>query len=309
MKPLYFLLALFISIIGCNSKKEQKDLIEGDKHGVSRFVHEDYIMEKPHSKPDAVLVLFGGYPETAADVEREFNILKVAPLENIAVVITNYNRKLWFEKGELESLGQHIHRILDRHQLPKENLYFGGFSSGGVVSLFLADHLAEDSSKGFLAKGVFIVDSPIDLAELYFTSEMNIEKDFSKPSVDESTWLINTLGKRFGNPHENIIPYEQHAIYTHKTDHIDNIGNLKEIKIRFYTEPDTLWWKENRRTDYQQTNAFLIEQLSQRLKEQGFSKVEYIATENKGYRSNGHRHPHSWSIVNIDDLIYWIKTD
>lgn len=57
-----------------------------------------------------------------------------------------------------------------------------------------------------------------------------------------------------------------------------------------YTEPDTLWWKENRMAGYE------------KLKENHFTDIEYIPTKNKGYRTNGERHPHSWSIVDTMDL-------
>ena len=53
-------------------------------------------------------------------------------------------------------------------------------------------------------------------------------------------------------------------------------------------------------------NAYYIRKLSQSLKESGFSQVDYIPTKNRGYRDNGDRHPHSWSIIDKDDLIKWI---
>lgn len=46
--------------------------------------------------------------------------------------------------------------------------------------------------------------------------------------------------------------------------------------------------------------------MSEVLKENEFRYVEYIPTENKGYRSNGERHPHSWSIVDGTDLVNWM---
>ena len=36
------------------------------------------------------------------------------------------------------------------------------------------------------------------------------------------------------------------------------------------------------------------------------SKIEYIETQNRGYRANGVRHPHSWAIVDENELIKWI---
>ena len=77
-------------------------------------------------------------------------------------------------------------------------------------------------------------------------------------------------------------------------------------QIRLYTEPDTLWWKKNRMADYDQMNAYYIKRLSESLKKSGFRSVEYIPTQNKGYRANGERHPHSWSIIDKKELIKWM---
>ena len=127
--------------------------------------------------------------------------------------------------------------------------------------------------------------------------------------MQESTWLLQTLGTQFGNPNIDISKYQEYAVYTSITDHTDNLKNLKNTKIRMYTEPDTLWWKENRMADYDQMNAYYIKNLSETLKTLEFKDVEYISTKNKGYRANGERHPHSWAIVDKTNLINWILTN
>ncbi|MDX6747060.1 hypothetical protein SHK09_09685 [Polaribacter sp. PL03] len=38
----------------------------------------------------------------------------------------------------------------------------------------------------------------------------------------------------------------------------------------------------------------------------GGDNIKLINTKNRGYRANGERHPHSWSIVDEKDLINWI---
>jgi hypothetical protein len=55
-----------------------------------------------------------------------------------------------------------------------------------------------------------------------------------------------------------------------------------------------------------QTNAYLIKELFEKMKTADFTGMEYIPTVNKGYRANGDRHPHSWSIVETNDLIQWM---
>ncbi|MBL4708765.1 MAG: hypothetical protein JKY48_10055 [Flavobacteriales bacterium] len=218
----------------------------------------------------------------------------------------NFNQKLWLEEDEKKKLAEQLQNIFLENKLPKNDIYIGGFSSGGNVSLLISSFLIENKTFKLKPKGVFIADSPIDLVALYKSSEKNLTRNFSDVSVQESTWIIETLGKQFGNPKKDISKYLEYSIYTSETNNIDKLKNLKNTKIRLYTEPDTIWWKENRMADYDQMNAYYIKRLFENLKESGFDQVEYLPTENKGYRENGDRHPHSWSIIDKKELIKWI---
>lgn len=295
---LSLLLLLLLVAVSCKKNTSKNIVFE-------EITTKDYILNKPTKAIKAVLVLFGGYPEKPKDVKREFPILKYAKKNSIAVLYMNYNQKLWMEQEEKEALAKQLEQIFTAHKLPSTNIYIGGFSSGGNVSLLLSNYIAEHQLK-ITPKGVFIVDSPIDLAVLYTSSEKNILHSFSAVSIQESTWLLKNLEAKFGNPHQNISPYETAAVFTSKTANTDNLKSLMTAKIRLYTEPDTLWWKKNRMADYEQTNAFYIKKLAARLTEQGFKNVAYIPTINKGYRSNGERHPHSWAIVDKKELIAWM---
>ncbi|RSC93348.1 hypothetical protein EI424_08975 [Tenacibaculum singaporense] len=235
-------------------------------------------------------------------------ILDIARKNNIAVILSNLNQKLWLEENEQQQLAKSLQTIITENQLPTDNIFIGDFSSGGVVSLLISNYIVGKKQLNIDPKGVFIVDSPIDLVALYKSSEKNIERNFSEPAILESTWLLETLGNNFGNPKDSIKKYEEKAVFTSSTDNISNIKKLKNTKIRLYTEPDTLWWKKNRMADYDQMNAFYIKKLYESLKTKGFNNVEYIPTTNIGYRANGERHPHSWAIVDKNDLINWILT-
>lgn len=83
---------------------------------------------------------------------------------------------------------------------------------------------------------------------------------------------------------------------------------LNDIKTRFYIEPDTALYLKNREIPFEQTNAYIIQKTAQHLKDDlGWQNIELIETKEMGYRSNGERNPHSWSIVDMDELIKWIK--
>lgn len=309
MKKLTIILILaFTVFVSCRQSKQEKQQVTLEKFEFTELIKEDYELYKPTKDIKAVLILFGGYPEVAKDIKREFKILDIARKNNIAIILSNLNQKLWLEENEKQQLAKSLQTIITENQLPTDNIFIGGFSSGGVVSLLISNYIVGMKQFNIDPKGVFIVDSPIDLVALYKSSEKNIERNFSEPSILESTWLLETLGNNFGNPKDSIKKYEEKAVFTSSTDNISNIKKLKNTKIRLYTEPDTLWWKKNRMADYDQMNAFYIKKLYESLKAKDFNNVEYIPTANKGYRANGERHPHSWAIVDKKDLINWILT-
>ncbi len=270
------------------------------------IINENYELVKPIENTKKVLILFGGFPEKPIDIKREFNIIEIAKQNNIAVLYMNYNQKLWLEDVEKQKLASILQKIFIENNLPKDDIYFGGFSSGGNVAILISTFIVENKKIDLTPKGVFIIDSPIDLEALYRSSEKNLEKRFSEVSIHESTWLIETLEKQLGNPSNDISKYQKHSVYTSKTKCIDNLKGLKNIKIRLYTEPDTIWWRKNRNADYNQMNAYYIKLLSKDIIDSGFTQVEYIPTKNKGYRANGERHPHSWSIIDKNDLVKWV---
>ena len=303
------LILAFIGLVSCKQNKSENELTISEDREFTEIISADYEVYKPKVETKAVLILFGGYPEVAEDIRKEFKILDVARRSDVAVVLSNFNQKLWLEENEKHQLAKSLQTVLEENKLPTDNIYIGGFSSGGVVSLLISNFIVGLKQYHINPKGVFVVDSPIDLVALYKSSEKNIARKFSDAAVQESTWLLKTLGSNFGNPKDDIRKYEENAVFTLSTDNTSNLMNLRRTKIRLYTEPDTLWWKKNRMADVEQMNAFYIKRLSASLKSKGFENVEYIATDNRGYRANGERHPHSWAIVDKQDLINWMLNE
>lgn len=306
MKPLSIPITISLLVFICKSTSFAQNSNDNLTHGFQRIEHNHYILEKPTKIINAVLILFGGYPQLAADIEREFEVFSAANENNVAIVYSNINGKLWLEENVKELMASHIQGIFEENNLPKDNIIIGGFSSGGTLAMLIGDYLIAHKNFEIAPKGVFLVDSPVDLAVLYEVSEKNVQRNFSEPSVEESSWLLELLGDKIGNPHTDISGYEKLSLFTSQSGYYGNLKNLKNTKIRLYTEPDTLWWKENRRVNYDEMNAFYIKKLAERLTKEGYKHVEYIPTLNKGFRSNGQRHPHSWSIVDPKDLMKWI---
>ena len=298
-----YIIILVLIAISCKGQSEKNNQTEKPKSEIIK-TSEFKLIKVENQK--GLLILFPCFPCDAENTLSEFKIEEISVKNGFSVLAMNLNQHLYLNQKEKQELAEQLTNIVLEQNLSKKNIFIGGFSSGGNVSLLISDYLVKNESQ-ILPKGVFIVDSPIDFIGLYKTAEKNLKLNFSELSVQESTWIKNMFDKEFGNPTNGIINYEQNSPYTFETQNIDNLKGLEKLKIRFYTEPDKKWWSENRKNDFEDLNAFYIQKLSEKLKtEFGKNNIELINTENRGYRVNGERHPHSWSIVNEKDLISWM---
>ncbi len=303
MKIVNYLIILLLIVASCKGKSEEKNRTEGHKSETIKTPKFE-LLKAENQK--GLLILFPCFPCDAENTLSEFKIAEISVKNDFSVLVMNLNQRLYLNLKEKKELEKQLTSIVKEQNLAEKNIFIGGFSSGGNVSLLISNYLVENKSQ-IQPKGVFIVDSPIDLLGLYETAEKNLKLNFSESSIQESTWIKNMFDKEFGDPSNEIIKYEENSPYTFKTENIDNLKGLEKLKIRFYTEPDLKWWKEYAKNEYEDLNAFYIQKLSAKLKiEFGEDNVELINTENRGYRANGERHPHSWSIVNEKELINWM---
>ena len=291
---LIFMLAVSIS---CNPESKTK----------SRVVVKSPKKYELHKAPDSkqVLIVFPGGGNTIKMTKEEFKIIPKAIENDISVLVMNFNRCLWVNGIQVKELAMQIKEIFRSNEMSTADVYMGGMSIGGNVALSLTSFQIKSNST-VQSKGVFIVDSPIDLYSLYQSCMVDIANpELGKERLAEPRWIVDYFEEHFDKDSilENILKESPYTLKVQK----NNFEELKETKLRFYTEPDSLWWQENRMTQYENTNAYSIEQVAQQLRKEGWEKLELIQTKNKGYRSNGDRHPHSWSIVDLDEIIMWMN--
>ena len=295
-------------LFGCHSQSDQTKLKERSKT-YNKVETSAFELYKPIGTIKAVLILYGGFPEEINDIRKEFKIAPLAQEADIAIIYAKLNQRLWLEDKEKQEQAGMLQDLFISHELPIDNIFIGGFSSGGNMAFQISNTIVAMKQFYIDPKGVFLIDSPIDLVALYESSKKNIEHDFSEVSVQESKWIIETLESAFGNPEKSIEDYEKYAVFTKRTNSTRNLNKLKDTKIRLYTEPDTTWWLENRQASYEQLNAYSIKNLALSLEQKEYKNVEYIPSHQKGFRANGERHPHSWSIVDKQDLIQWMLSE
>ncbi|MCB4800064.1 hypothetical protein [Neotamlana laminarinivorans] len=299
----YFICIFCVLIFSCKNKIENQ--VSTDK--VAELIKSDDFQLVKSPNETGLLVLFPCFPCDAENTLNEFKIADLATTNGFSVLALNINRKLFLSENEKEEITLMLQNIIKKQSLVTKNVYFGGFSSGGNMALLISNHLIKNN-KNIQPDGVFVVDSPLDLLALYKTAEKNLKLNTAEVSVQESQFLKQMFDAEFGNPKDSLAVYEMRAPFTFQTENISNLSALKNTKLRFYTEPDLQWWKEQRQNNYEDLNAYYLKQLSNILKSEfkGID-VELIETENKGYRANGERHPHSWSIVNTKELVSWMQ--
>jgi hypothetical protein len=223
----YFIF-IFIFFISC--KKQNKERIS-EKTSSEIIKTTQYELVKS-DKQNGLLILSPCFPCDLENTKSEFNIAEISAKNGISVLYMNLNMHLYLTETEKLDLANLLTQTIRKEKISEKNIFIGGFSGGGNVSLLISDYLMKSDNQ-IKPKGVFIVDSPIDLLALYKVSEKNLKQNFSKPAIQESTWIIHQFDSIFGNPSEGIKAYEKNAPYTFESENIENLTGLKNLKVRF----------------------------------------------------------------------------
>jgi hypothetical protein len=259
----------------------------------------------------ALLILFPCFGCDAADTRSGSKITDEAVANGIAVLLMNFNGHIMMSDAELQHLITTIEQAFTVALSVKEqglngaHTFIGGFSSGGNVTMLLARALLKDPDPPVTVKGVFAVDSPLDLVHLYEASKRGLERPGFPQYKDEGRMVVTLLDVTLGDPATNAAAYEAASpLMPTRT----SVAPLKDLPVRLYTEPDTAWWRVNRGDSYEDMNAYALARIHASLKAAGNMRAEYITTQDRGIQ-HGHRHPHAWSIVDEKELVKWIGSN
>ncbi|MBK1897781.1 hypothetical protein [Chryseobacterium paridis] len=286
-----FLLCLLISSL---VKSQEIKTIKGDHFELKLA---------PQQK--AILILFPCYPCNIEHTQTEAKFLKDIEKKGISTLLLDYNQKLYLTEAKKKEYTEELHTIFTENNIKKENIFIGGFSSGGNVAILLSSYLIK-TENSIQPKGILVVDSPIDLEELYKGAKSDVQKNKDAEAVAEGKFLIDLLEKEIGTPQKDIEKYKIFSPYLISSNSTDHIKYLKNSKVRLYCEPDLEWQLKNKKRQYKDLNAYKLEKAYHSLLDMGSQNVEFIKTKNRGIRANGQKHPHSWNIVERESLIQWI---
>ena len=139
----------------------------------------------------------------------------------------------------------------------------------------------------------------------YFNREL--DKNFSEAGTSEARFVKNLMLKEIGDPEIESDKYSALTPFDSTSSEIGNEQYLSEIGVRVYHDLDINWLLKERRRSLIDSNAFASSELINRLLLNGNEQAEFVIGKT-GFRSDGTRHPHSWSIVDEEEFIQWANS-
>jgi len=264
-----------------------------------------YIKFEPKGSPKGMLVLIA---RTLSDSsmhyarEQGLLVLDVVPLK------ATQNIELMTSPDLSPRMDAMIAEVAKAHKVPAGKIVVGGMSAAGTAALRYAAYCGAGKSAGKVElAGVFGVDPPLDYERMFDAYTHALARNFSVPAVNEANAVTGILRATYGgSPDEQRTAYQAASPYSHAAkDGGPNVAPLNNMAVRIYSEPDINWWIENRRQDLYEMNILDDAALIDQLRVNGNQQTSLILTENKGYRGDGSRHPHSWTIVDEKGLLDW----
>lgn len=303
-----FLIILTFSLfaINCNGQKVSDLKIEKvflDKSDTTKNCYT--ILYPAKISWTGYLFLIPGFGETAENVLQQTALPKKLAQNGILTIIPT------FQDGVLsfgvDSLSQQtFDRILkdvtSKHKLIDHKFYVGGFSIGGSCAI----KYAENST--IKPTAIFAIDPPLDFERFYNSAKRDIRLSKDIEANQENVYMVDRLEKETGgSPRKNLTEYYNLSPYSFSDTTQTAIKKLINMPLRIYTEPDINWWLKERSADFTSMNSTECSAMINELNRLGNQNAILITTQNKGYRKpDNRRHPHSWSIVDNDELIKWL---
>lgn len=294
---------LLISCVGQNKTNLKMEVVYLNNSDTTKNCYT--IIYPPKLTWTGYLFLIPGFGETAENVLQQTDLAKKLAQNGILTIIPT------FQDGVLsfgvDSLSQQtfdsiIKDVTSKHKLNDQKFYVGGFSIGGSCAI----KYAENASIKPIA--VFAIDPPLDFERFYNSAKRDIRLSKDIGANQENIYMIDRLEKETGgNPTTKTAEYYNISPYSFSDTAQTAIKKLINMPLRIYTEPDINWWLKERGTDLTSMNTVECSAMINELNRLGNQKAELIITQNKGYRKPDNRkHPHSWSIVDNNELIKWL---
>jgi len=299
---------LSITLVFCNSAHSQtlKKIVLDEKDIYSG--HYLVVVPERSDSISGVLVLLAGFGQVPEDSPSETKLHNVTYRNNILTIFCAAGNKLYADSSAQAKLTAIIKDVIAKYKVKSNSFVLGGYSAGGMIALRYVELCNEFPTQfPIQPKAVFTVDSPIDIFTIYDQLEESAKNNYSDIAVEEAVRAMGHIKNDHGIPRENVSTYAKLTAFSMNKSYSDNEKYLKNTAVRTYHDVDIAWRISNRNQTVHNSNYEVTAELINRLVLMGNSKAEFMQSFQTGYRSNGQRHPHSWSIVNEVELVQWMN--
>ena len=268
-------------------------------------MHMHYLIIYPKTESyKGYVLLFPGFGEYPAQVVQETQLpIDLANAGYLTIIPTLQNGSLSFgvDSASVATIHQIHQDVLSKNKLTNTPLILGGFSIGGSAAVKFAQQ------ENIHPSALFAIDPPLDF-ERYYQSAERFNRISLHPN-QENNYVIGRLNEfTGGSPATHQQAYYALSPYSYSDANQTAVRATPNIPIRFYTEPDILWWMKERSSDYTQMNSIDCAAMINELNLMGNTKAQLIVTQNKGVRKSTQiKHPHAWSLIDSKELISWLN--
>jgi esterase/lipase len=306
MNRLFIILTFSLFSINCIGQKVFKPKVEKVFLDQTDTTKSCYTIIYPPKLPyTGYLFLIPGFGETAENVLQQTDLPKKLAQKGILTIIPTFQDgvlSFGLDSSSQQTFNTILKDVISKLNLTNQKLYVGGFSIGGSCAIKYAENSTVKPT------AVFAIDPPLDFERFYNSAARNIRLSKNSEASQENHYMIDRLEEETGgSPKTNLSDYYILSPYSFSDITQTAIKKLINMPLRIYTEPDINWWLKERGSDFTGMNATECSAMINELNRLGNQNAELITTQNKGYRKpDNRRHPHSWSIVDNDELIEWL---
>ena len=260
--------------------------------------------------PKALLVLFNGGAGIASKIVPETAIPDSAAHYHFKTIGIDQS-EFYISDSTYSKICTIIKYVKDEHGIEK-NLFIGGFSLGGFTSVRFAEMAVEKNDSTMTPNAVFAIDPPLDHLDFvnYCLRELNRncpDEEIGKAGKDEANCILNYYLQHFGDFNKDSTAYIVNSCFTASQVDGGNGKYLKSVPVNMIHEIDIMWLIHEKCRDLSDANAVLSSKFINFLYREGNKGATITLTSNKGFRADGRRHPHSWSIADPIDTLNWLS--
>jgi len=264
-----------------------------------------YTLLHPPDPPRGYVLILPGLGQSAEMALMQTDLPRITAQNGLLTIIPTLQdgvMSFGVEGASQASLHRIIEEVRSKHDLAELPYYIGGFSIGGSAAI----KYAQDSK--IKPKAVFGIDPPLDFERFYRSCRRDIRLSVNREPSEENVYMEVRIEKEFGGtPDSALANFHQMSPYSFSDHSQRAVKTILDLPIRIYSEPDIDWWLEERDLDLTGVNITECSAMINELRRLGNSKAELIVTANKGFRKPQNiRHPHSWSIVDNEELVGWL---